>query len=104
MIDDSDSVSWQMLFDQIDTVWVESIWLLTDRKKMCSGKESDEQTNRHAETKQPVRKHVVCQRHEKREFKQNINMYKSMLFPSSCLIRASDGTILLSVSMSEQWQ
>lgn len=46
MIDDSDSVSWQMLFDQIDTVWVESIWLLTDRKKMCSGKESDEQTNR----------------------------------------------------------
>lgn len=33
MIDDSDSMSWQMLLDQIDTMWVESIWPLTDREK-----------------------------------------------------------------------
>lgn len=33
MIDDSDFVSRQMLLDQIDTMWVESIWLFRDRGK-----------------------------------------------------------------------
>lgn len=34
MIDDSDLVSWQMLLDQTDTVWVESIWLSqTERRE-----------------------------------------------------------------------
>ncbi len=56
MIDDSDSASWQMLLDQMDTMWVESIWLLTDREKterrcaqgrMEEGEEQiDEQTDR----------------------------------------------------------
>lgn len=56
MIDDGDCASWQMLLDQIDTMWVESIWLFTDRKKTerrCAqgrveeGEEqTDEQTDR----------------------------------------------------------
>lgn len=35
MIDDSDSMSWQMPLDQIDTMWVESIrlFLWTERRK-----------------------------------------------------------------------
>lgn len=33
LIDDSDSVSWQMLLDQIDTMWVESIWLPANREE-----------------------------------------------------------------------
>ena len=33
MIDDSDSVSRQMLLDQIDTMWLESRRLFTDRER-----------------------------------------------------------------------
>lgn len=67
MIDGSDSVSWQMLLDQIVTMCVESMWLFTDRektKKRCDheseeGEKNNRQTDRQTETKQPVWKHMV---------------------------------------------
>ena len=37
-MDDSDWESWQMLLDQIDTMWVESIWLHTDREETSGGR------------------------------------------------------------------
>lgn len=71
MIDDSDSVSWQMLLDQIDTMWVKSIWLFTDRedaeRRCVQGRveEDDEQTDEETDgkTEQTARGHMKWRRH-----------------------------------------
>lgn len=44
LIDDSDSVSWQMLLDRVDIMWVVSIWL-SPRQREDVLEEGEEQTD-----------------------------------------------------------
>lgn len=59
LIDDSDSVSWQMPLDRIDIMRVGSIWLFTHRKETKRRSLGGRlRTNEHRETEQAVWKHV----------------------------------------------
>lgn len=62
MIDDSDSVSRQMLLDQIDTLWVESRRLFTDRETRRR-EDVFREERRRLKKEQTDRHKTVCHRH-----------------------------------------